>query len=30
VGMGVNYDEEKGAEGSQASSVRVVSRPSAG
>jgi cold shock CspA family protein len=30
VGMGVNYDEEQGVEGPQASSVRVVRRPSAG
>jgi cold shock CspA family protein/ribosome-associated translation inhibitor RaiA len=30
VGMGVNYTEEQGQEGPQASSVRVVSRPSAG
>jgi cold shock CspA family protein/ribosome-associated translation inhibitor RaiA len=30
VGMGVNYDEEQGAEGPQASSVRVVSRSPAG
>jgi cold shock CspA family protein len=30
VGMGVNYDEEQGAEGPQASSIRVIRRPSAG